>query len=59
MDCRYLISNMKPDCKILSLTTVATPHRGSPFADYCMEKIGKHSTQIKPTCNEYEADSFT
>lgn len=44
MDCRYLISNLKPDCKILSLTTVATPHRGSPFADYCMAKIGKART---------------
>lgn len=41
MDCRYLISNLKPDCKILSLTTVATPHRGSPFADYCMGILGE------------------
>jgi len=26
---------------VLSLTTVATPHRGSAFADYCLKVIGK------------------
>ncbi|KDQ63367.1 hypothetical protein JAAARDRAFT_376099 [Jaapia argillacea MUCL 33604] len=27
--------------KVLSVTTIATPHRGSSFADYFMETIGK------------------
>ncbi|KAF9432297.1 hypothetical protein BGZ76_011010 [Entomortierella beljakovae] len=35
LDCRYLISQLKsPHFKVKSLTTLATPHRGSSFADY-------------------------
>jgi triacylglycerol lipase len=42
LDSRYMISQLKPDnVTILSLTTVATPHRGSAFADYCFEEIGE------------------
>lgn len=41
LDARYMISRLKPENpKILSLTTVATPHRGSTFADYILEQIG-------------------
>jgi triacylglycerol lipase len=41
LDSRYMISQLKPtDFKILSLTTIATPHRGSAFADYMFETIG-------------------
>ncbi|KAF9356611.1 hypothetical protein BGX26_005001 [Mortierella sp. AD094] len=40
LDCRYLISHIKsPHFKVRSLTTLATPHRGSPFADYVMSDI--------------------
>ena len=36
-----MISRLKPDnVKVLSLTTIATPHRGSAFADYMFETIG-------------------
>jgi triacylglycerol lipase len=36
LDCRYLITHLKPvDYTPLSLTTIATPHRGSPFMDWC------------------------
>jgi triacylglycerol lipase len=36
LDCRYLISRIKPDDYTpLSLTTISTPHRGSPFMDWC------------------------
>ena len=36
LDCRHLISRIKPtDYVPLSLTTVSTPHRGSPFMDWC------------------------
>ena len=36
LDCRHLISHIKPtDYVPLSLTTVSTPHRGSPFMDWC------------------------
>ncbi|KZT12169.1 lipase [Laetiporus sulphureus 93-53] len=41
LDCRYLISRIRPTEYIpLSLTTIATPHRGSPFMDWCREHIG-------------------
>ena len=36
LDCRHLISHIKPtEYTPLSLTTIATPHRGSPFMDWC------------------------
>ncbi|KAK7042343.1 ubiquitin-related modifier 1 [Favolaschia claudopus] len=41
LDCRHLISHIKPTEYVpLSLTTVSTPHRGSPFMDWCAENIG-------------------
>jgi triacylglycerol lipase len=41
LDARYMISQLQPDnVEVLSLTTVATPHRGSAFADYCFQEIG-------------------
>ena len=45
LDCRFLASRLKPTTfKIASLTTIATPHRGSPFADYVInEIIGRES----------------
>ncbi|PSN67042.1 alpha/beta-hydrolase [Corynespora cassiicola Philippines] len=46
LDSRYMISQLKPnDFNVLSLTTIATPHRGSAFADYMFESIGP--AQIK------------
>lgn len=41
LDCRHLISTIKPkEYKPLSLMTIATPHRGSPFMDWCAANIG-------------------
>ncbi|KAF2148327.1 triacylglycerol lipase [Myriangium duriaei CBS 260.36] len=41
LDSRYMISQLKPiDPKIVSLTTIASPHRGSAFADYLLKQIG-------------------
>ncbi|TFY65071.1 hypothetical protein EVJ58_g2209 [Rhodofomes roseus] len=41
LDCRHLISNIRPtEYTPLSLTTIATPHCGSPFMDWCRENIG-------------------
>nr|VWP00430.1 MFS domain-containing protein [Ganoderma boninense] len=41
LDCRHLITHIKPsDYVPLSLTTVATPHRGSPFMDWCKQYLG-------------------
>jgi triacylglycerol lipase len=36
LDCRHLISHISPKEYVpLSLTTIGTPHRGSPFMDWC------------------------
>ena len=44
LDSRYMISHIKPaNVDVLSLTTIATPHRGSSFADYVFERIGPNS----------------
>lgn len=41
LDSRYMISRLHPpNVKVLSLTTIATPHRGSAFADYLFHQIG-------------------
>jgi triacylglycerol lipase len=44
LDARYMISQLKPkNLTVLSLTTIATPHRGSAFADFVFDRIGaKH-----------------
>ncbi|KAF6839069.1 triacylglycerol lipase [Colletotrichum plurivorum] len=41
LDARYMISHLKPrDVDVRSLVTVATPHRGSAFADYLVDGRG-------------------
>ncbi|KAF2638481.1 alpha/beta-hydrolase [Massarina eburnea CBS 473.64] len=41
LDARYMLSRLQPNnVKVLSLTTIATPHRGSAFADYMFNSIG-------------------
>jgi len=43
LDARYMISRLQPEnVEVLSLTTVASPHRGSAFADVLLEGIGPH-----------------
>jgi triacylglycerol lipase len=42
LDARYMISRLKPPgVNVLSLTTIATPHRGSTFADFLLGEIGE------------------
>lgn len=42
LDARYMISQLKPpSVHVRSLTTIATPHHGSAFADYLFERIGE------------------
>ncbi|CAE6517551.1 unnamed protein product [Rhizoctonia solani] len=41
LDCRHLISRIRPsEYAPQSLTTIATPHRGSSFMDWCSANIG-------------------
>lgn len=39
--CHRLHQNEFPRFKVLSVTTIATPHRGSSFADHFIETVGK------------------
>ncbi|KAI0080363.1 alpha/beta-hydrolase, partial [Panus rudis PR-1116 ss-1] len=42
LDCRYLTTHLtKRKFKVLSITTISTPHRGSSFADHFLSTIGK------------------
>ncbi|PYI32820.1 alpha/beta-hydrolase [Aspergillus indologenus CBS 114.80] len=41
LDSRYMITHLRPtEFKVKSLTTIATPHRGSAVADYVLKQIG-------------------
>src|SRR5207247_792188 len=39
LDSRYLISCLGMAPRVLTLTTVGTPHRGSPFADWGVRRF--------------------
>ncbi|KAF9786694.1 Alpha/Beta hydrolase protein [Thelephora terrestris] len=42
LDCRYLTTHLvHRNFSVLSVTTIATPHRGSAFADYFLETVGQ------------------
>jgi len=41
IDARWLISRMGFAPRVLSLTTLGTPHRGTAFADWCMPRLSR------------------
>jgi triacylglycerol lipase len=45
LDSRYLISRLEQASRVLSLTTIGTPHRGSPFADWGVRHLERF---VKP-----------
>ncbi len=45
LDCRYLASRLGRSGQVLTLTTIATPHRGSAFADWGVRNL---ETFVKP-----------
>lgn len=40
LDARHLITHLDPDRRVKSLLTIATPHRGTPLATWCLESRG-------------------
>lgn len=48
LDARHMISRLGMEDRILSLTTVGTPHRGSAFADWGIRRL---SRSVKPLLN--------
>jgi len=56
LDVRHLISNIKPTAYTpISLTTIGTPHRGSPFMDWCAANIGVGSVSAMAAAAAEEA----
>jgi triacylglycerol lipase len=41
LDCRHLISRLGMAARVLSLTTIGTPHRGSAFADWAVRRFAR------------------
>src|SRR5262245_32786429 len=41
LDARYMISRLGMADRVLSLTTLGTPHAGSPFADWALRRLGR------------------
>ncbi|KAF8133888.1 alpha beta-hydrolase [Boletus edulis] len=50
LDCRHLITHLRPtEYMPLSLTSISTPHRGSPFMDWCAHHLGLGRRQHERT----------
>src|SRR5581483_12012379 len=41
LDGRYMITKLGMADRIAALVTISTPHRGSPYADWCARNLGK------------------
>jgi triacylglycerol lipase len=41
LDARYMISRLGMANRVLSLTTLGTPHRGTPFADWAIARLSR------------------
>lgn len=41
LDARYMIAKLGMESRVRSLTTIGTPHRGSPFADWAVTRFGR------------------
>jgi triacylglycerol lipase len=47
LDARYMISKLRMADRVAALITISTPHRGSPYADWCMKNLGKRLGGLK------------
>jgi triacylglycerol lipase len=50
LDARYMISRLGMAERVLSLTTLGTPHRGSAFADWSIRRIGRIVGPVLDLC---------
>jgi triacylglycerol lipase len=46
LDSRYMISRLGMDDRVLSLTTLGTPHRGSAFADWGIRRLERYAKPL-------------
>ena len=47
LDARYMISKLGMADRVAALVTISTPHRGSPYANWCMLNLGKRLGGLK------------
>lgn len=56
LDARHLIANIRPtEYTPVSLTSISTPHRGSPFMDWCNANVGVGNETIEQAVREARA----
>jgi triacylglycerol lipase len=41
LDARYMLAKLDMADRVAALVTITTPHRGSPYADWCLKNLGK------------------
>jgi triacylglycerol lipase len=41
LDARHMITHLGMADRVAALVTISTPHRGSPYADWCLKHLGK------------------
>jgi triacylglycerol lipase len=47
LDARYMICKLGMADKVAALVTLTTPHRGSPYADWCLKNLGRRLKGLK------------
>lgn len=47
LDARYMIAKLGMAERVAALVSVATPHRGSPYANWCVENLGRRLGAFK------------
>jgi len=47
LDARYMIAKLGMHERVAALLTITTPHRGSPYADWCLENLGRKLGGLK------------
>ncbi|PWN98902.1 alpha/beta-hydrolase, partial [Tilletiopsis washingtonensis] len=53
LDARHLITNIRPtEYHPVSMTSISTPHRGSPFMDWCNANVGVGNEIIEEAVRE-------
>lgn len=47
LDARYMLAKLGMEKRVAALVTISTPHRGSPYADWCLKNLGKRLGGLK------------
>lgn len=47
LDARYMIAKLGMHDRVAALLTITAPHRGSPYADWCLENLGRRLGGLK------------